>query len=496
MVAVLNRAVYNPIHKPNQLICGHGQVAIVTGWYLKEAIARKLSPQNYAVIGQLYSPTRGIDFLIRNLLFNPQVRYLVILNATKEDRNAGGSQCLLDFFERGYHAGKNELGLACWQVNSEIRGYIDQEIPEQCLEQLRLAITVKMTEAIAPALEQVLAFGQVSLPPWGTPQTFPKLEPQVQIFPGVKAGHRLEAPTIATAWVQILQRIRRTGQVRNSAYDSQWQELLNLMVVITDEPEDYFFPEPNYLPVSRDFLPDYIALTLEDAPFQVGVKYTYGSRMRSHFGLDQVEQAILALKNNPDSTRVVISLWDAKVDSQSNSSPPCLNHIWLRISDQKLLLTATFRSNDMFSAWVANAFGLRALQKYISDRLPGITVGELITISESAHIYDDCWQASDRIVADHYFNLLKHRDFTDPLGSFVITLQDQEILLEHISPGTGEVLDCFSDRSAQKLYQKLAALCPNLQTSHALYLGTELQKAELALQLGLNYRQDQKLHHP
>ena len=49
--------------------------------------------RNAAQIKELIdSPTRGIGPLIRNLLANPHVRYLVILDATKEDKNAGGCQ--------------------------------------------------------------------------------------------------------------------------------------------------------------------------------------------------------------------------------------------------------------------------------------------------------------------------------------------------------------------------------------------------------------------
>jgi thymidylate synthase len=485
--------VYNPLHKPNQLIRGTGQVAIVTGWMVKEVIAHKLEPNQYAAIGQLYSPTRGIDFLIRNLLFNPQVRFLVILNATKEDTNAGGCECLWDLFQNGFSLGKNELGKECWLINSPIPGYIDRQIPAEVLENLRSALTVKLETAIAPAIELIKQFAQINVSAWAEPQAFEKSQSTVSLLPGVNSGHRIEGKNIAETWIKIIQRIRRTGIVRPSAYDNQWQELVNLIAIVTDEPQDFFFPDPNYLPVSRDFLAEYIALTIEDTPFQEGVKYSYGNRMRSHFGIDQIGQAIKTLLQNPDSTRVVISLWDAQLDSQANSSPPCLNHIWLRIRQKQLILTATFRSNDMFSAWVANAFGLRALQQYVCDRLPEIEMGELITISQSAHIYDDCWESSDRVIEEHYLKTFEQRDFGDPSGSFVISLQEKEILVEHLTPGTGAVLACFSDRTAKKLYQKIAAFYPALETEHALYLGTELQKAEIALQFKLVYHQDRNL---
>ena len=93
--------MYTAQHKHNQLIYGSGQVAVITGWTVKSFIRKHLKDNEYAVIGQLYSHTRGINLLIRNLLLNPHVRYLVILNATKEDKNAGACQCLSDFFRHG-----------------------------------------------------------------------------------------------------------------------------------------------------------------------------------------------------------------------------------------------------------------------------------------------------------------------------------------------------------------------------------------------------------
>jgi thymidylate synthase len=57
----------------------------------------------------------------------------------------------------------------------------------------------------------------------------------------------------------------------------------------------------------------------------------------------------------------------------------------------------------MFAAWPANAMGLRALQQIFRDAIVcGLALltqdlnltamGPLITISQSAHIYDDTWE--------------------------------------------------------------------------------------------------------
>jgi len=500
---------YKPLCKPTQLICGSGQTAVITGWTVKEAIARRLQTHEYAVIGQLYSPTRGISFLIRNLLANPHVRFLVVVNATKEDRNAGGCECLLDFFRHGFSPGESDTGRHCWVIRSSIAGYIDLEIEPSALEQLRQSVAWQAAKSIPEAIAHVQSFALQAKQPWGLgrqPLIFPQpVESAATVLPGPHYGHRIEGRTIAETWVKIIQRIRTTGVIRPTLYDGQWQELINVMAIVQDEPPDFYFPEPNYLPCDRPFIQQYISQILEDAPEQEGIKYTYGQRLRSWFGQDQIEQVIEKLIAEIDSARAVMSLWDVR-DHAANHSPPCLNHIWVRVVGSELSLTATFRSNDMFSAWPANAIGLRALQQHIRDEIvkrsdiraqgdAPLRMGPLITVSQSAHVYDDCWDNADKLIQSQYPQC-QQRDYSDPSGNFVISVQAGRILVERMTPGSGEVVDCYSGSSASQVYRQIAAACPALQVDHALYLGTELQKAELSVTTKALYVQDQPLRLP
>lgn len=494
-----NHFQFKPLHKPNQLICGTGQTAVVSGWTLKQAIAKHLQPHEYAVIGQLYSPTRGISLLIRNLLANPHVRRGVLLNATKEDQNAGAGDCLIHFFRNGFGEGSSDTGRRCWVIRSSIPGYIDIEIPASVLEQLRQSIewqeACSITEAVSLVKTNALS---ESLAPWSLPLDFPMSTVVPTILPGPRYGHRIEGETIAQTWVKIIHRIKTTGTIRPTGYDGQWQELIDLMAVVTDEPIDFYFPEPNYLPCDRAFIEEYISQILDDAPNREGVKYTYGQRLRSWFGRDQIKQIIQKLIADIDSARAVMSLWDVR-DHEANNSPPCLNHIWVRVVDKELSMTATFRSNDMFSAWPANAMGLRALQQHIRDEISkhsthDLRMGPLITISQSAHIYDDCWENADNLMRSQYAKC-QQRDYADPSGSFVISVQDGKVVVEHMTPGSGEVVNCYSGRSASQIYRQIAADSPSLQVEHAMYLGAELQKAEVALSTNERfiYEQDKKL---
>ncbi len=502
---------YRPVYKPNQLICGTGQTAIITGWTVKNFVAKHLNPEDYAVIGQLYSPTRGISFLVRNLLLNPHVRYLIVLNATREDANAGGCQCLLDFFAHGCERGVSDTGKECWVINSSVTGFIDQEISLEALNHLRESIACQEVKTVHEAIEAVVAtvaltksFDQ-SLPAWGEPLQFPLVESLPTVLPGERYGHRIEGKTIAETWVKIIHRIKTTGTIRPTGYDGQWQELIDLVAVITDEPEGFYFPEPNYLPIDRPSIEQYLPQILEDAPYQEGIKYTYGQRMRSWFGKDQIEEVIQKLIKEIDAASAVINLWDSggNLDRRADGSSdhnhggsPCLNHVWLRVVDGELSLTATLRSNDMFAAWVSNAMGLRALQAYIRDQIAlrssyQLQLAPLITISQSAHIYDDTWENADRLIATQYAKITQAQDYADPIGNFIIEVSDRMIKVMQTTPGTGEVVGHYAGDRPLKLIRQICASCPAIQPAHIGYLGIELQKAWQCLRQNQEYIQDQ-----
>lgn len=518
--------MFNAIYKPNQLILGSGYIAICTGWTPAKSVASKLDPSNYAVIGNLYSASRGINFLVRNLLANPHVRDLVIIGSTREDKNSGSIQCLKDFFENGVHRGKNDVGKECWVIDSFVKGYIDIDIPLEVLNQLRSSVTLKdclTIYSILPTIKEIIEpmYGTF-IKPWAEPMAFPYSEPTSEVKPGPLYGHRIEGKTIAETWIKILQRIKTTGTIRPTGYDGKWQELIDLMAIVTDEPEDFYFPEPNYLPLDRKYLKNYIPQILNNTDYREGVKYTYGQRLRSWFGQDQIKAVINKLVKEIDSASAVMSLWDsgsgnyqilAEYNSWRNNDyntivrgerkggdsdhnhggSPCLNHIWVRVVDNELSLTATFRSNDMFSAWPANAMGLRALQHHIRDEIASesdynLTIGPLITISQSAHIYDDCWETVEQLLANQYQSIISQefRDYSDPTGNFLVETDGNNITVSQLTPN-GEFVGKWEGKNPLKLIRQIVTDCPSIQSFHIGYLAREIERAS---QQKTNYTQD------
>jgi thymidylate synthase len=358
--------------------------------------------------------------------------------------------------------------------------------------------------------------------PWAEPMVFPYNEPTSEVKPGPRYGHRIEGKTIAETWIKILQRIKTTGTIRPTGYDGKWQELIDLMAIVTDEPEDFYFPEPNYLPLDREYLKNYIPQILDDANYREGVKYTYGQRLRSWFGQDQIKAVITKLIKEIDSASAVMSLWDsgsgnyqilAEHDSwrghdhntivrgerkggdsdHNHGGSPCLNHIWVRVVDNELSLTATFRSNDMFSAWPANAMGLRALQRHIRDEIASqseydLTIGPLITISQSAHIYDDCWENVEQLINNQYQSIISQefRGYSDPAGNFLVETDGNNITVSQLTPN-GEFVENWEGKNPLKLIRQIIADCPSILSFHIGYLAIEIERAS---QLKTNYTQD------
>jgi thymidylate synthase len=496
---------YKPKYKPNQLIYGTGDnLVIVTGWTPKEAIAKKLAAKEYAAIGNLYSPSRGINFLVRNLLLNPQVTQLRILSTTREDQNSGSCKCLFDFFKYGITQQNNK-----WVINSDVKGYLDIEISKEALDILRASMTVNYQdstnlEKITATIDQRQSY------------EFEIKENKTEIKPSNIYGHTVTGKTIADTWVSIIHRIRTNGTIRPTGYDGEWQELIDLKAIITDEPSEFYFPTPNYLPVDREYIQNYLPQMLEDAPYKEGVKYTYGQRLRSWFGCDQIQKVIDKLKKERDSASAVMNLWDSgsgcerdyiKViddcgmpeslpyqlvryrrnagdSDHEHGGSPCLNHIWVRIIDNKLSMTATFRSNDMFSAWVANAMGLRALQMLIRDEIDKtLDLAPLITISQSAHIYDDCFENADNLINTQYFGN-KKINYADPVGNFIIEYTDTINVL-HLD--NDKVVGTYEGKNPLVILRQIAKDNPSIEPLHIGYIGLELQKASEKKD---NYKQD------
>ena len=108
----------------------------------------------------------------------------------------------------------------------------------------------------------------------------------------------------------------------------------------------------------------------------------YGHRWRNHFNLDQIHAAVDMLEYNPESRRVVLSMWDTNADlGKAHNDLPCNTHIYLRVVGGKLNMTVCNRSNDVVWGMTgANAVHMTMLHELIS-LAAHIPIGKYIVVS-------------------------------------------------------------------------------------------------------------------
>lgn len=478
--------MYNASFKRDQLIIGGGCVAVVTGWYPKEAIAKELNSDEYAVIGNLYSAASGINFLIRNLLLNPYVRDVVILSLTNHDDNAKSCLALREFFVNGFDRDGER-----WKIRSSaVDGWIDGEISKSALNQLRNSVKVHTVCNKETGLILIKSLARDEKEPWGMPLAFPVSAPRKKIFPGRLYGNLIEADSISLAWLKINHLIRSTGKLSKTDFGGERQELIDVMSVITND--DYQIP--SWANTDDQTVKEYVESVINSDPEQ---SYTYGSRLKKHFYVDQIDRAIRSLVTNLDSTRITLNLWDSFNDCHSKT-PPCLTNVWLRVIDSELSLTAIFRSHDIFSAYIPNAYMLRSLQKSVTDGInsalgwDAVKMGTLIILSESCHIYDHSFNRADETIANWHHKISRAKKYDDAVGNFIIEV-DCKISVTRTSP-QGEILKRYSADDPQKMLDQILLDAPHINPSHAGYLGMELQKAKICLDNMSVYIQDKVMH--
>lgn len=469
-----------PLYFRDNLILGERDhpAALCCLWMKPARLRDALSPDSFSVLGNLYSQD-GINYLIRNILARPTIRALLLCGPDLTHSGAA----LLALMRDGVDDAHCVIGAGT---------PIDREIPRDALDAFRAHVRVLDLRGVndAERIRETLQELNGTLPrgAFAEPRVFPRSTPAADELPAEETGFVVRGERIVEVWVHLLAAILAFGKRDLTAYTVQQRELLDVVATIrTEDPDDFYLP--NWVPLTRAQLDAYYPqLLTRQRPENIA--YTYGERLFDFNGRDQIAAMVDELCAARYSRRAVAALWDPARDPRSGD-PPCLNLLQARVRDGKLYLTAYFRSHDIFRAWLMNAFGLRKLQSEIARRVGNCPLGDLVLVSQSAHIYADSWEAARAITREHAGEYLKNpRLVRDPRGSFAVRVEGYQIHVDHYSPA-GNLLATFSGTHARALQRELAFYVSRVD--HAIYLGGELAKAEIALKNGWAYTQDQEL---
>ena len=113
----------------------------------------------------------------------------------------------------------------------------------------------------------------------------------------------------------------------------------------------------------------------------------YGKQWRDFFGVDQLQNVIDQIKNNPDSRRIIINAWNpAQLDKMA--LPPCHAFVQFYVNDGKLSCQLYQRSADVFLGVPFNIASY-SLLTYMIAHVTGLKPGDFIHTTGDTHIYSN-----------------------------------------------------------------------------------------------------------
>lgn len=507
--------------------------AVTFLWTMRDAVIPYLEKQNLAIAANFYTPA-GLAGMIRNILANPYIRYIILLgeeysSKSKEDQisDKTSANALRSFFEKGINAERKITGF-------ESAVYFDRHIPTELIEKLRKEVQLidlnkKMPSAAfeekIKEANRLIKTLQKKGPFLEQPHTF-AFEGASESFPYEGGPVIVHDSTIPKTWIDVIHNIHRYGKknLMNANTDRWVKEINNMIAVIHDPQNTDLSINPFLVPLTKEKIDAY-QREIKSPILPPGKAYTYGNKLRAYihssakeiielvntkeykdfeFGkgkhldaninykgelceIDQIKDIIDVLKRDPYSKAGVAITWHVSDElMRKHKSSPCLVLLHPIIQDEKLNLMVYFRSHDMTQGWPENAYGCAAIQKEIADAV-GIETGILTIISGSAQIYAHYYQQVEEM-------LKRYKDldlsFKAPRGNYLVEIKDNKIIVSLVHPETGKTLEIFEGTSCQELRRKIAKFAAFEDSYHPLYLGSELMRAEYALKNDLPYEQD------
>jgi thymidylate synthase len=480
-----------------KIINRHGSIGVVTLWSKVDYVIERfrqagvdLNPatSDIAVFGTLYG--NGLREMLRNLLYNPQIQTLLICG---NDRS-GSYYELFSFF-------KGKLS----PVSSKLVRYQSPEGIEK-VSILRIGSTNRLIDDLVKpqqfkyyleGIPEVIYCGPQDEDFIGTVKQFfehphnpkpvcesdrkiiPLPEVEVQYFPSNPRGHMVVQDSILEAWKEVLYLLTRFGH-RVALSKGDRLELQHVKVVVEkpkleadEQLEEVNLDSGKIVDYQHDIL---LGIIRPDET------YNYGHRLRTYFGLDTLAACAERLKKDPEDRKSYVALWDTARDLTVKEGRPCLVSLFFRKFEGKLTLSATFRTHNAIDAWPMNVYGLMAIRDWVAKKA-GLLPGAITVISHSLGL--------DPKELDRAMLIIGKRPFKvnlDPMGYFRITLDGKEILVEHRFEDV--TLREYRGKTAASLQHQIARDVAVSDINHAIYLGRQLAKAEMALKDGREFVQD------
>ncbi|MGM0419743.1 MAG: thymidylate synthase [Bacillota bacterium] len=173
--------------------------------------------------------------------------------------------------------------------------------------------------------------------------------------------------------------------------DPPSKDITAMLVVTTPEKEPKYHRAafPMGIKDLLNYIDDFITGKNKDLVKEIG--YTYYDRIRNYSdqlnnsGIDQLDYVVKTLEETPTAKRAQVTVWNPKLDINTEKEAPDLQRLWFRVVEGRLNMNVHMCSNDLFKATFANMLAFFEMQKQVANEL-NIPVGNYCHIVDSLHI--------------------------------------------------------------------------------------------------------------
>ncbi|MBN2112102.1 hypothetical protein JW707_03300 [Candidatus Woesearchaeota archaeon] len=374
---------------------------------------------NYAALTGYWRTTNGGRYAFSNILANPNINKILVVVFGADDNG----HLLVDSLVNLWKYGVNEEGII---VNSKSPNPKFEQVPLEALERLRkqadllVLRNVRGASAVESALKAMVQEpgNAVDAGSIKGAEFVSNVSKNSKIYDD---GARFFEPYIVdlskTAKKAVYHAQRLTNSVGQSIQARNLDDglkqaasfvfkngssLVDERGIMTIEIRSFTITILNALEkipagFSKEYISKYVKEFMEGEGERLDeFAYTYHERIFKKWG-NQPQKIAEALKNNPNTRRALINLWDPESDIGS-SSPPCLDFIWFVARNEELEMHVVYRSHHLATvtkegrlmegegAFVPNLYALATLQDKIAKELK-MKRGPLVLTDFSGHLY-------------------------------------------------------------------------------------------------------------
>jgi thymidylate synthase len=114
------------------------------------------------------------------------------------------------------------------------------------------------------------------------------------------------------------------------------------------------------------------------------VNSNYGYQWERGYQLDKVVQQ---LKDNPNTRKAAISIYDGKEINKYSKDTPCTYAVQFTVVNNKLNMCVTMRSNDLWFGFCNDQYCFSELMKVVAERT-GYEIGSYFHFAHNLHLYE------------------------------------------------------------------------------------------------------------